>query len=246
VTPSFDITSANYSLQFRTLLAKLGAEAKDLVTQQMRLLLEKILQFTPPKSRVQGVTATRKQISLAVRSFNVSEFKSPRLAEIVRTKNYRAFEAFMQNVSNDALRYARAAPFSPELHERVRDNRGRVRSNKKIFVIGRADRNALKSYIKAKVDNVGIAASGWLAALHKLGGKEASWIERHGERHGAVIDERNSPDMPNVTAINTTPWASRQDEGQRIIRAAKASRTSAMRTYLQKALERSAKAAGLN
>jgi hypothetical protein len=245
VIPTLDFSCARYQVQLRELIASSQADDRDFLTQQMLLLLRKIISFTPPHSLAEGRIATRRDVYRAVKPFEVDSFRDPRLKQIVEDCDYAAFGAFMQYVKNPALQGAEARPWSESLHQDQRDRRGRVLRSRKVFVIGRPAVSAFKKYLTRKLDNVGIAAAGWLAALHLLGGFETSWIERHGTRYGSVIDQRSDPANPSVTAINSTPWASRKEEGERIIRYAMASRANAMIIYRGKLLEISARKAGL-
>lgn len=247
MVPSVQIVAQKWDAQFRELIAFGRTLGKDFVTPQFRLWLEAIIRLTPPKSKSQGTMAVRRDIYRAVQPFNVSDFRNKRLEEIVKKKDYAAFDAFARNIGgNDTLKNARAAPWDPRLHEDRRDRRGRVRSTAKPwFLLGRADRGALRRYIREKTDNVGIAASGWLRALHLLGGRESAFVERHGEGWGQVKDERANLTNPSVTAINRTPWARRKDEAQRIITNAQAGRVGAMRTHLRKLVEAAARKAGM-
>lgn len=244
--PSVTIVAKRWDAQFRELIAFGRTLGKDFVTPQFRLWLEAIIRLTPPKSKSQGMMAVRRDIYRAVQPFNVSDFRNKRLEQIVKRKDYTAFDAFARNIrGNDTLKNARAAPWSPQLHQDKRDNRGRVRGGKPWFLLGRADRSALRKYIRSKTDNVGLAASGWLRALHLLGGRESQFVERHGTGWGSVRDDRSNPTNPSVTAINRTPWARRKDEGQRIITAAQAGRISAMRTHLRHLVAAAARKTGM-
>lgn len=245
--PSISIVQKKWDAQFRQLVAFGRSLGKDFVTPQFRLWLEAIIRLTPPKSKSQGTMAVRRDIYRAVQPFNVSDFRNKRLEKIVRQRDYAAFDAFARNIrGNDKLKNVRGAPFDPRLHQDKRDNRGRVRSEAKPwFLLGRADRGALRKYLRKKTGNVGIAAAGWLRALHLLGGRESQFVERHGEGFGSVIDDRANVTNPSVTAINRTPWARRKDEAQRIITNAQAGRIGAMRTHLRKLLEATARKADM-
>jgi hypothetical protein len=246
MTPSIELDRRRFDAQLRDLLRFGASLGRDFLTPQMRLLLEKIIAFTPPKTTAQGGAAVRRDLNRALQPFAVDEFRAPSLKKIVEKRDYDAFAAFAVRSGNPALVGAKAAPFNPLLHTSRRDRRGRVTGRGlPTYVLGRADRGALRKYLKRKVSHVGIAASGWLAALHLLGGRESAWVERHGTRFGAVIDDRANPTRPGVTAINRTPWASRRDEGQRIIASAMRSRVAPMRTFLRKQVELAAQKIGL-
>jgi hypothetical protein len=228
------------------MIRRLDVDKKTFVRDQLRLLLQRIISFTPPHSRAQGRQRVTTDIFHAVKPFAVDTFRSKRLAAIVEKKDYAAFAAFTQHVTNPQLAGATAAPWSPSLHQSQRVSRGRVvKWNTKVFVLGTADRRALKEYTKKKLALVGFARSGWLAALTSVGGTVAGWISNQPQLgQSRVIDDLDS-DKPSITSINSTPWANRQDEGERIVSNAMESRVHAMETSLKKQLELMRDAAGL-
>lgn len=233
--------------QLREFLRVTRRLGQDFLTPQMRLLLQVIVRFTPPKNKKQGEGAVVRDIAKTVQPFAVDEFRNPALAAIVEEGDFQAFEVFSRRVSNDKLRNVQAAPFSPTLHSSRRDRRGRIASKRSrpTFVLGRADRAELAKYIKRKRSNVGIAKSGWLAATQLLGGSVPAWVSRHGTAYGSVIDERNDQYAPGVTAINRTPWAQNREEGNRIIASAMRSRINSMSTDLSRRIRDEARRIGL-
>jgi hypothetical protein len=94
------------------------------------------------------------------------------------------------------------------LHQRFRDNRGRVRTN---LARGRDRRfrvvaTALRVEVVRSVNNVGLLASGWNAAARQLGLSLPAWIARHGSSRGRIrisLDPRNM----RITITNSVRFA---------------------------------------
>lgn len=245
--PTIQLHRAKFDAQLRELRKAAHAMGKDLLTPQMRLLLEHIIKLTPPKNAAQGRAATTRDIHRAVKPFSIHQYRDKRLESIIQKRDYTAFNRYFANIRGySPMKNATADKWTPELHSRARDNRGRVQSDKRRFVIGRSDLAEFRRYLKKKVANVGLGASGWLAALHLLGGRESGFVERHGTSGGAYRDNRAHPTMPSVAAINRTPWARRRDEGGRIIANALRGRVGPMRTHLKKLVELAGKRSGLS
>jgi hypothetical protein len=238
---TFDVRAAEWRIAMEKLRAATRQSTRDFITEQFRLLLEQIMAFTPPKSSAQGRKRVEIDISRVFRPFESKSKPEGRLAKIIRTGNYAAFDAFVRH----AKLGWRAQPFSEAYHEQQRDARGRVRrSSRSKFVLGRPDTAKLRAYIRRKKDNVGIGRSGWAKALQRVGGAVPGWVSRHGTRFGEVVDGRGVVDKPQMLAINRTPWAGRKDEGVRIISDAMKSRTRRLQTALRVQLRLAAEKSG--
>lgn len=218
-----DINDAEWAKKLAAYATIFPQKMHEALAEEMPLLVEVIMKLTPPKSLAQGRQAVGSDIQKIMRPFDPAAIRSKSLAKIVSKKDVEAFSIVAANVKSGPMAHARAIPFSEQAHTSQRDRRGRVQGRDRNQVVLGSDVSLLKRYIKSVKDRVGYAKSGWLAALYLVGGKTApSWVTRHGQAGGAVIDTRGE-DM-SITAINRTPWAVRKDEAQRIISDAKSSR----------------------
>lgn len=234
--PNFRWTEALHRLRDYT-----KQESYAFCTEQFRFLLEQIMRFTPPKDQAQGRKRVVTDIGRVFRPVAEETMRDKRIREIVRAGDLRAFEAFARK-SNLKLLPAR---FDPEVVRKRRDSRGRVaRGSRPFVVIGREDPKALAAFLRRKQAHVGMARSGWLAALLRVGGAAPMWVLRHTADRGDVIDERGDPRAPGLIAINRTPWAARKDEGERIIRAAMQSRAVRVEAALRTAIRLAGRRAG--
>jgi hypothetical protein len=214
-----------------------GKNALEGLNEESPLLFRKIMDFTPPfktKGRPGasdlsvGRAAVAFDIYKTMRPFNPEEIRSKSLRKIVETKDIAGFNAFAANSKSPLLKGATAIAFSPREHLRQRDTRGRVNGRSRNRVVLGSDVALLKKYVTEMQSRVGYAKSGWWPALRATGGKAPSYVTKFSSPPGVVVDERSDKDNPSITAINRSPWAVRQDEGERILADAKASRINAI------------------
>lgn len=239
-----DFSYARWLAQARLMQARLGQDQAPFLRQQFRLLLVQLIRFTPPRSLSQGRKRVAIDLAKVVSPFDAARLRNQRLRAIVRGGDTEAFNAF----AAAARMRARAVDPSqiPALHARARDSRGRVRRGQRpVFVLGRRATAAYRSYVRRKQNNVGIARAGWAPALEAGGGNVPGWVARHGRRFGTVEDHSARPRQPEMIARNRAPWASRRDEGPRILANALDARRRDMERNLKILLQKSARGAGL-
>lgn len=241
------VNAARHRVACERLRLHLRQEARPFIRWRFNLVLRRATHLTPPRNLAQGRAATGRDVFRAVEPFPHAQTTDKRLRQIFRDRDHTAFNAFARRIGQPWL----AAPFSPKLHESLRDNRGRVRRRRlRTFVLGRPDTGALLRHRKRKQDHVGLAKAGWLPGLVGTGSSAvAGWIMRHYVRFGPAFlgsyeDRSQDPDNPELIARNTTPWASRRDEGERILANAYATETRTTETALRALLNKAAAKAG--
>lgn len=209
-------------------VANIGGGMIEALNEEWPQLMDLVVRLTPPNSLSQGRKAVARDIYRTMRPFD-PRGKTEGIREIVAKKDTAAYNLVAARITSGPMAGTTAVHFSPEYHKQARNRYGRVGRDMKRVVLG-SDVPILKRYVRQVQDRVGFAKAGWLAALRLVGGKVApAWVERHGAAGaGAVVDDRNNPDNPSITAINRTPWAVRKDEGQRIISDAMDSRARAI------------------
>jgi len=219
-----------------------GQSMREVLNEEWPLLMEKIIDFTPPKTLAQGRAAVARDIQKTMRSFDPADIRTEGIREIVEKKDFEAYAIVASRVKTGPMAGTTAVPFSTEIHTRARTARGRVGRDLRQVVLG-YDAKTLKAYIKVMQEEVGWAKAGWMQAMLLLGGSVAGFVSRHSPGHGAVVDMRDDEFRPSLTAINRTPWAIRKDEGERIIQSAYNSRAVAIfakvRTKLRLAIQKS-------
>jgi hypothetical protein len=235
-----EISTEVWTSKMADYIANVGGNMRSALDEEWPLLMELIVRLTPPKSLAQGRKAVSSDIHRTMRSFDPALIKTEGIREIVERKNYAAFDIVASRVKGGYMANAKAAPFDPFFHTSQRNARGRVNTKRPIIMLG-DDSSLLKKYVKQVQDRVGYAKAGWLKALHLVGGRMAPGFVEKQHCAGDVIDDRNNPDDPSITAINRTPWAVRKDEGMRIVHDAKMSRAisieSKIKTKLRMARE---------
>lgn len=222
-------------------VANIGGGMIEALNEEWPQLMDLVVRLTPPNSLSQGRKAVARDIYRTMRPFDPKStvsFKSLKqegiggydaLKKIARKRDIAAYNLVAARITSGPMAGTTAVHFSPEYHKQARNRYGRVGRDIKRVVLG-SDVPILKRYVRQVQDRVGFAKAGWLAALRLVGGKIApAWVERHGATGaGAVVDDRNNPDNPSITAINRTPWAVRKDEGRRIISDATSARAQAI------------------
>jgi hypothetical protein len=235
--------------------AATGKNMREALNEEWPLLMRKIMDFTPPfKTKGKpgasdlsvGRAAVAFDIYKTMRPFDPKEIRSRSLAKIVREKNIAGFNAFAAKAKSPLLNGAKAVQFSPNVHLSQRDRRGRVRGRSRNQVVLGSDVKLLKRYVAEMQGRVGDAKAGWLPGLELVGGKAPAYVSsKRGWGGGAVVDDRNDPESPSITAINRTSWAVRKDEGERIMADARASRINAIESKIKTKLRLAAQAAKL-
>lgn len=231
-------------------MAATGKNLREALNEEWPLLVRKVMDFTPPfKSKgqrgVSDLSVGRKAVShdiyKTMRPFDPTQVRTKSLAKIVQSRNIEAFNIVASRAQAGLMRGATAIAFSPDVHLRARDPRGRVGGRDRNRVVLGSDAALLKKYVTSVQGHVGYAKSGWLKALLLVGGEAPAFVTRQGTDGGDVIDDRANETEPSITAINRTPWAIRKDEGLRIKADAYASRAQAIvskvRTKLRLARE---------
>jgi hypothetical protein len=221
-------------------VAKFSAVAKktfrEALYEEWPLLMRKVMDFTPPSkskgaSGVSDLSVGRAAVAFDIyktmRPFNPTA-RTKGLEAVLEKGDVDAYNVIASRATSAEMRGTTAIRFSPEVHLRQRDWRGRVNGRDRKKVVIGADANQLKSYVKRRQNAVGFAKSGWLKALLLVGGEAPSYVTKHGTGGGDVIDDHANVEEPSITAINRTPWAVRKDEGERILGDAKASRIASI------------------
>ena len=85
---------------------------------------------------------------------------------------------------------------------------------------------------------VGVAKSGWLAALRKLGGKAPSFVNRHGTKYGDFIDG-NKGDNPFFELINRVTTFPQGGTPMRILKRAFRVQAKAMENNIKRLMDKS-------
>lgn len=220
--------------------------------EEWPLLMKKVVDFTPPfktggapgaSDLSVGRAAVDRDIQKTMMPFDPKLIRTKSLQKVVDSGDIATFNIIAARSKDSRMNKKRAVKFSPEVHTSQRNARGRVGRDTKQVVLG-SDVALLKKHVADVKGNVGSAKAGWRPGIELVGGKVPAYVKKQ-TVHGTVIDERDNPDNPSITAINRTRWAVRKDEGDRIVADAKRSRTEAIRLKIAFKMREAAKKAKL-
>lgn len=236
-------------------MAATGKHMREALYEEWPLLMRKVMDFTPPfktkgapgaSDLSVGRKAVAGDIYKTMRPFDPAMVKSPQMQRIIDRKDFAAYDVIAARSKNPLMQGTRAIAFSETEHTRQRNARGRVAGKDRKRVVLGADAALLHKYVAKVQGRVGYAKSGWLKALQLVGGEAPGYVTNKGTSGGDVIDDHANDDNPSITAINRTPWAVRQDEGERIKADAYASRAAALVSKVKTHMRLAAEDAGLN
>lgn len=207
---------------------------------QARLLLKRVLSFTPPQGDddntplTQGKLAVANQIRRAVLPLRPKDFrKNKRVREMVQKRDYAGLTSVFANGDWGPYTNLQVVPFTPQLHQSKRDKRGRVRSKTRF---ASPDDEQIQAYIKRKQGNVGNAKGGWVRAYTQLGGTASKWFARHASA-GEFVDKLDNERDLFFKAINKSEWAKGGDQ-DRIVPNAMESRAEQIKASIEDSIRK--------
>ena len=256
------IDTTEFNAALREFAKKSRGDMSRVVRFQGLQLFKRIVGFTPPGGdrslrkaqamsmgvknitpRRQGRIRVAKDLKKAVRPLKPTGWgpsMRKRMRQVINAKDHQAITAIFKNFSHADYSNTTSVPFSYQLHESMRDRRGRVRSMKPFVT---PDWSEWQEHLRIKQYNVGRAKGGWAESIVQLGGKPADWWGKK-RKMGSARNSLSSP-SPSFVGINTSEWSSRGDD-DRIIANVLRSRTVQMRKSLRYVMGQSAKGAGFN
>ncbi|MDB6017674.1 MAG: hypothetical protein JWR19_2163 [Pedosphaera sp.] len=218
---------------------------------QGRLMGEKLITLTPPRTQKQGerrVSADIKRIILGVE--DLPPLDQAHLVEkgenVVRV--FVSKDGTVYGTDRNLYRPEATMDEISKYHQSQRTKNGRVTSaGTRTRDVGRwkfieklvITRDKLDEYIGMVKDRVGRGKGGWATGVIKEGGKVSSWIGRHARTAGTYLDATNDAE-PYVLFINKSEWASGGDH-ERIIENAVQSRTRDIHSYIRRKIKEGSK-----
>lgn len=177
------------------IIATSKKDMKTVVDQQAKLLAIQCMHYTPPfaggvlpsagadgstkADQKAGVEAVKRDIfrtmtppSELFRSGYTSKF----LEKIVKKRDMKRVQDYLDNVKSPKLNKYKVAQFDPQLHQskRIRGNRYRPEPQHKLVL----DERFVQRYVKEMQKRVGYMKAGWAVAVQKFGGNAPAWIKR--------------------------------------------------------------------
>ena len=212
------------------------------IRQQSRIVGEKLVKFTPPKTAAIGKRNVARDIGKVFADLSNTKWNDKSLNKMWRAGNFEGVKKALENLPNKSempiFKYKRifAKPVR-NIHKAAISRSGRVPKNWRTqYAV--ASKGELKKYVKKVQLQVGVAKSGWLAALAKLGGKAPSFVSRHGTKYGGFIDG-NKGDNPFFSLINKVSTCPQGGTPARILRRAFIAQTKAMENNIKRLMDKS-------
>ena len=235
ITKDFENALAKYKVACRK-------DWQFVIRQQSRIVGEKLVKFTPPKTAAIGKRNVARDIGKVFADLSNTKWNDESLDKMWRASNFEGVKKALENHPNKlqmpVFKYKRifAKPVL-NIHKAAINKSGRVPKNwqTQYAVAGKGE---LKKYVKRVQLQVGVAKSGWLAALVKLGGKAPNFVSRHGTKYGGFIDG-NKGDNPFFTLINKVSTFPQGGALARILRRAFIAQTKAMGNNIKRLMDKS-------
>ena len=223
-----------------------GKAIGDVLKEQAKLLAQRLMSFTYPKSASQG----KKRVAIDIgRVYLQNEwfteiFKftnqklQDRILKLVWARNESdLFQIFLHSPKLSRLHIE---PFNPNRHEQARKN-GRV-NYPQPFSFPLNDQQKVKSYASQEKKKVGLAKSGWGVCFKLLGGSPPAWLSRS---VGSVEDKSDSQSNPYIKLTNHVSYFGRLNQKADIVVRAMAGRGNSMILSAKRQLRQAAQDAGL-
>ena len=200
------------------------------------------MKFTPPKTAVIGKRNVARDIGKVFADLSNTKWNDKSLDKMWRAGNLEGVKKALKNHPNrlqmPVFKYKRifVKPVR-NIHKAAINRSGRVPKNwhTSYAVAGKGE---LKKYVKKVQLQVGVAKSGWLAALVKLGGKAPNFVSRHGTKYGGFIDG-NKGDNPFFSLINKVSTFPQGGTPARILRRAFIAQIKAMENNIKRLMDKS-------
>lgn len=180
-------------------------DARNLIRDESRRLLQQILKFTPPKNQAQGRAAVSRDIQRAIPPLTADTIHDPKLrAQVNKLAEAHDVEGLRKLFSKlPKLKSWHIVDVDPRIHKMNRDRRGRVQSSRRNYTL---DIRGLAKYIREVQKRVGFMRAPWGKAFVAVGGKIADWVSRHfSYARGYVQANLTHPTFPSLTVSNQTP-----------------------------------------
>ncbi len=240
-----------YSDALKEYIAASRRTCREIIKQQARLLGQRLIKFTPPRTLSEGKKRVDADIRKVILGLDDTEaFEHP---QAVLKNDNRFVKLFVKSrtvfgVIRELLKGSASEGEISSFHQPFRNREGDIvgRPLPDTVEAGPANkpewkqvhkltvrRDPLEAYIDSVQTRVGSAKGGWGASVEHLGGKLPAWIHRN-TGAGSYVDRLND-DNPSFTLINNSPWAGNPD-ARRVVDNAVASRVQSMKAELARGL----------
>lgn len=206
---------------------------------QGRLLVQRLIKFTPPETYKQGRDRVRADVRKSAKLITPIAFRSEAIQKLVRRKKNTALSKVFGRFKSGKTKGAKSSAFNARhigQHHTSRGKDGRVKRNLRSGGEVTPDVAKVNAYTRRIQENVGMAKGGWAKAFKMLGGRPAGWYNRHSSK-GRFVDEAGHKTHPYLLIRNQSPWAGSRDAKRNVLRAIDSRRRDIL-VSMEKAYER--------
>ncbi len=178
----------------------LGVELPQAMRRSFRILIQRIMAWTPPTSgkRASNMADAEKAGAAAIRRdiMKLVFIEKREVLDFWQEQNYgrpRINSMTLKKKGSNETYTLRDLIIDPDaaqldaLHTRMRNRRGtispRYRGERLAVTL-----EAFSKFLEKQLSHSGLAKSGWLPAFAHFGGQSPAWIARHGLGQGAFVD----------------------------------------------------------
>ena len=239
MTPQITVDASRWRGSAFALAKATGIDTQPIIREEARQFLRDVIRKTPPKTLAQGRAAIAGDFHRAIAPIREEKIRDESLKRAVQGNDLTATQAVFDTFpASGGRKFSRlfakrrivGAGQIRGIHKGARNKRGRVRMDQMNATI---DARAHARQLKETQSRVGILKAGFNPAAKALGVKSPSWIARHGDRWGSVVDAINT-DNPEITITNR---GVKYPGYVRTVRDALKSRERAMETKIRRAME---------
>lgn len=189
-TLEFDLTRMNELM--RRMVHELRLSRDEVLKTQSALLGERLIAFTPPKTKSIGLRAVKKSINKVAKVPNPNFFKKEWIRDaiksVIRKRDYDGLRLIAQRITK--TQDWKAEPFTPNMHIQARSMKTHsVRYSQKRWSLNGIE---IANYIKEIQSHVGRLRAKWTPFLTYGGRTAAAWIDRHKSVAEPIMVSENS------------------------------------------------------
>lgn len=244
---SLTSNAAEYRDALIDYMAQFRLNSVEALRLQGRLLGEKLITLTPPRTQKQGKDRVAKDIAKIIIGMDPEKMEHEQYVLKGDTNIVKAFvnkQGVVYGVDKTLYRPDATLDEISEFHQKQRLANGRVTdAGTMTRNIGRwkfltkliVPKETLAEYIAGVQDRLGRAKGGWAKGPIALGSKVSQWIGVHARTAGEFVNGLQLPN-PSVEFINKSEWASAGDQ-DRVMENAIQSRIRDMKASIAYAIK---------
>jgi len=215
---NIQVDTTRFSQAIQRYAANFNVDIRLVIKDQAKLLLKRMMDFTPPSTRKQGADAITDDLNklFVEPDYLARKFTSRDAGLQKRVRKYfrEGNETALQEIIKDTGILARLEAKEFNKEDIKRNERGRVITNGTKIML--KSKEPMIAYRKKLQEQVGKLKGSLGAAYAKLGGKPAAWITKHNTQEIFVDDIKNL-NSPSITVGSAVAYAGTVDKNNSIL-----------------------------